>query len=163
MAKTLTFTSTGVLGAAGGIGPLPSTAQIRVCPWNDTSSHLNGYTAVKVRATARLQGVATGVLRVFEFNLGTGVPFSPSALRDTDRAEPLDVLTILDVTNPVSLGAGVPLSEQMGSLTPVVSPQYKLPQDDQNTKEWVFVIENTEGVPVRYTLELEIEPACRRG
>jgi hypothetical protein len=161
MTKTLTFNLTGVLGPAGST-TLSPLAMIRVCPWNDTSSHLNGYTAVKVRATARVQGVGTLVLRVFEFNLGTGVPFSPSALRDTNRAEPLDVLTILDVTNPVALGAGVPLSEQVGSICPVVSPQFKLPQDDQNTREWVFVIENTEPLALRYSLDLEIEPTCRR-
>jgi hypothetical protein len=159
MSKILTFSQTGVLGAAGGSSP---SAMIRVCPWDDTSSHLNGYTAVKVRATARLQGIGTLVLRVFEFNLGTGVPFSPSTLRDTDRANPLDVLTIVDVSNPVSLGQGVLLSEQVGSICPVLSPQFKLPQDDQNTREWVFLIENTEPVAVRYSLDLEIEPTCKR-
>jgi hypothetical protein len=161
MSKTLTFSYTGVLGPAGGPTP-PSTAMIRVCPWNDTSSHLSGYTAVKVRATARLQGIGTLVLRVFEFNQGTGAPFSPSTLRDTNRAEPLDVLTILDVTNPVSVGPGALLSEQVGAITPVVSPQFKLPQDDQNTREWVILIENTEGAPVRFSLDLEIEPCCSR-
>lgn len=161
MAKTLTFPLTGVLGAAGGSTP-PSSAMIRVCPWNDTSSHLNGYTAVKVRATARVQGVGTVILRVFESGQATGVPFSPSTLRDTNRAQPLDVLTILDVTNPANVGPMLQLSEQIGAVVPVVSPQFTLPQDDQNQKEWVFVVENADPLPLRYTLELEIEPCCSR-
>ena len=162
MAKTLTFTLTGLLGPAGSTGPLLPFAGIRICPWNDTSSHLNGYTAVKVKATARLQGLGTLVLRTYEFNLGTGASFNPSALRDTDRSNPLDTLTILDPTIPANLSQGVILHEAVGSIIPVQSPTFRCPQDNQNTREWLVTIENTEFANLRYTIDLEITPTCSK-
>jgi hypothetical protein len=161
MSKILTFSMTGVLGPAGGTTPSPF-AGVRICPWSDVMSHLNGYTALKVTATARVSGIGAVLLRFFEINLGTGVPLNPSVLRDTDRANPNDTLTVLDPTSPISLGQGVVLFEQAGAIVPVTSPKFRLPQDVQNTREWYVQAENVELALVRYSIDLVIEPCCSR-
>lgn len=161
MSKILTFSMTGVLGPAGGTTPSP-LAGIRICPWSDTMSHMNGYTALRVQATARVSGIGSVGLRLFEINLGTGVPLAPATLRDTDRANPLDVLTVLDPTSVIPLGQGVVMFEQVGGIVPVVSPKFRLPQDAQNTREWYVQVENVEMALVRYSIDLVVEPCCSR-
>lgn len=164
MKKILSYTKSGVLASTGISGPgLSFREGVRICPWDQTSSHIDGFTALRVTAKLTLQGLGTLIGRLFEFNQPTGVALNPEVLRDTTRyfgSPALDQLTILDSTSAITTGNGVPLFESIASLHPLVIGPWVLPQDTQNQREWYVQIENTETIPLRYSIELSIEPCC---
>lgn len=146
--KTLLFSKIVTLG-------IQETVAFRICPWDSTSTNLPLDEDIEVTPLVKPEGMLPVSVRLHEFGLGTGQPFSPEVIRDLDRASPNDGVMLVDAkTTGLDFGQSVLLHEVTHPCTgPQVSLAWKLPRDTSNTREWVFAI--TGGVmPTQVSVEL---------
>lgn len=162
--KQLSYPVQGVLAAG-------AKKRFRICPWDSTNTHIPTGSKVKVQAEIRSQSIGTFVARLYDCyqtrdSVGARLPFNPGApMRALDRNQSDNINLVDDNTDLDPVQFGILLWNEEGTVdelnSPVVmsrpTPPDVFPFPGANDYEFVLEIENKEGLPIDYTVEIYAE------
>lgn len=146
------------------------SAALRLCPWDDTNTHVTPGSRIRFRFDVRAISIASVHSKLYVTNsIGApSVPFNPlGPMRNLDRdVVPQDNILLVDELTPVAHGApagGVDLDngfviwQEMGAVDEHNSPTLQISQDTTNRREFDLVVTNQQADPVPYTIEVYAE------
>lgn len=149
--------------AAGAYG------RVRLCPWNDTQTHVPPGSSIRFRIESRSYAVGTVRTAIWECYqtrdaAGNRLPFNPSGPMRNTRRDIADTINLLDATTPIDPSlSGFELWYEIGQVDETESPAYEVLQDmipppDLGDREYVLEVQNFEPAGVLpITLEVYVD------
>lgn len=128
----------------------------RICPWDQTNTHIDAGSTVRFWIEVRTYGIGSVHSRIYDLHEDSPAPFNPlEPIRNLDRDVP-DKINLVD-NEESDLKQGTIIWREIGPVNEHNSPQFERTTDQDNKRTFVVELTNLEPINVTYTLELYFE------
>lgn len=132
-----------------------STESYRICPWDQTNTHISPNSKISFKVQVRSYGLGTLHTKLYQLVQFPPSPFNPmTAMRHLDRDIPDNILMI--DRELADNQQGEIIWQELGMVDEQNSPEFSISQDTSNSKYFLVELTNLEGVNFPYTLEVYV-------
>lgn len=135
--------------------PAGTTQAYRICPWDQTNTHVPAGKRIAVKVQVRSYGLGTLHTKLYQLVQFPPAPFSPmTAMKNLDRDIPDNILLI--DREPADNQQGEIIWQELGMVDEQDSPEFVISQDTSNNKYFLVEVTNLETVDFPYSLEVYV-------